>query len=278
MRKLVPIIIIVAAVAAGAYVGFVRARRKPARVGPVLVASFLPADLGNAIVFETPEKRFVVIDPGPEQTADALVDYLRQAGVRSLDVIVTVPIDEHGGALGRLVDSFDVKRVIHGGPAWRKGLEGPKGPIGELVLAAGDSIRLSPKVKVEVLSPPREPRGRLAEPLVTRITFGKTRFLLASDARMEDEAYLIRSGVDLASTVLVVPRHGRYGSTSLELLSLVRPEYCIVLVGEGADRPSRVVLDRIKTENTGAEVYRTDTGGPINIMTDGHSIQVGQEF
>ena len=54
----------------------------------------------------------------------------------------------------------------------------------------------------------------------------------------------------------------------------MRPEYCIVLVGEGADRPSRVVLDRIKTENTGAEVCRTDGNGPVNMLSDGRSIQV----
>jgi len=276
MRKFLPIIIIVAALAAGAYVGFVRARLRPTRVGPALVARFLDANLGNAIVFETPEKRVVVVDPGPEETADALAGYLRELGVRSLDVIVTAPAADHIGALQALVDSFDVKRVIHGGSAWEEPPRGPKGPVGELVLAAGDAIRLSPRVKLEVLSPAKEPAGATARPLVTRITFGRTRFLLMSDALIEDEAYLIRSGVDLTSTVLVVPRHGRHGSTSLELLSLVRPEYCIVLVGRGADRPSRTVIDRIKTENTGAEVYRTDRDGPVIMVSDGRSIQAGQ--
>ena len=221
MRKLLPIIVIVAALAAGAYVGVWRAKRKPARLGPVLVASFLDADRGNAIVFDTPERRFIVVDPGPEDTADALVDDLRENGAQSLDVIVTTPTPEHMGALQTLIDRFEVRRIIHGGNPWPKRPRGPKGLITELVLAAGDSIGLSPKVKLEVLSPAKAPPETSVGPLVTRVTFGDSRFLLASDARIEDESYLIRSGADMVSTVLVVPRHGRFGSTSLELLSLV---------------------------------------------------------
>ena len=54
----------------------------------------------------------------------------------------------------------------------------------------------------------------------------------------------------------------------------MRPSYCIVMPGRGADRPSPTVCDRIKTENTGAEVYRTDSDGPIKMTSDGRSILV----
>jgi len=274
MRKLLPIIVVAAAVAAGAYVWFVRARREPTPTGPVLVAAFLPSELGNAIVFVTPDRRFVVVDPGPRSSAGALVSYLHRRGAKSLDVIVTNPIDKHTGALAALADSFEIRRVIHGSRTWQ-GVTGKSNrPIAEVVLKAGDSIRLSQRVRLEALNPPAEQESATPRPLVARITYGRTRFLLASDALVEDEAYMIRSGADLRSTVLVVPRHGRYGSTSLELLSLVRPEYCVVLVGKGSDRPSRVVLQRIKTENTGAQVYRTDLHGPIHMTTNGRTIRI----
>ncbi|MCX8052221.1 MAG: MBL fold metallo-hydrolase [Armatimonadetes bacterium] len=273
MRRFVPIIVLVAAVVAGAYVGFVRAKPRTRPAGPILVASFLPAELGNAIVFETPDGRFIVVDPGPKRTASELVKYLQLLGAQSLDVIISNPIDDHTGALEELTNSFDVKRLIHSGNAWESAPECAKGRIAEVLLSAGDSIRLSQKVRLEALSPPREPESQSIRPLITRVSFGRTRFLLMSDALVEDEAYMIRSGIDLTSNVLVVPRHGRYGGTSLELISFVRPEYCIVLVGNGNDKPSRIVLNRIRTENTGAEVYRTDLNGRINLISDGRTVR-----
>ncbi|MGC8862146.1 MAG: ComEC/Rec2 family competence protein [Armatimonadota bacterium] len=274
MRKVLPIIVIAAALAAGSYLGLLRARREVLPAVPVLVADFLPAEFGNAIVFQTPEKRFLVADPGPESTADALVSYLRRLGAKSLDVMVTNPIGKHTGAIESLTDGFEIRRIIHGSNTWQAVTTRPRRPVAEVVLKAGDRIRLSPRVKLEALSPPREPEGATERPLVTRISFGRTRFLLASDALLEDEAWMIRSGVDLRSTVLVVARHGRYGSTSLEFLSFVRPEYCVVMVGRGADRPSRTVLERISTENTGAEVYRTDVHGAVQMISDGRTIRI----
>ena len=48
----------------------------------------------------------------------------------------------------------------------------------------------------------------------------------------------------------------------------------MVLAGRGADRPSRAILNRIKIENTGAEVYRTDKNDPIDMISNGRVIQV----
>jgi beta-lactamase superfamily II metal-dependent hydrolase len=97
-----------------------------------------------------------------------------------------------------------------------------------------------------------------------------------SDANAEDEGYLIRSGQDLASDVLVIGRNGRLGRTSLELLFAVKPRHCIVLAGSGANRPSRGLLERIDGKNTGANVYRTDIHGIIKMISDGNVVTVEQ--
>lgn len=279
MRRLIPVIVLIAAIAAGSYVGFRRARPKPVVVENALVVSFLDENLGNAIVLETPEKSFVVVDPGSEVTAEALVEYLQQIGARSVDVILTTPQPEHAGALQALLKSFEVKRVIRGSDT----LVEPESPpaadgLIELVMSTGDTVKLSPAVSVEALGPPdTAPDNATTRPLITRVRFGRTTFLLMSDAQIQDEAYLIRSGRDLTSTVLVVSNHARAGGTSLELLAKVRPHYCIALAKTGDGRPDRTVMKRISPENTGAYLYRTDKDGIIDLVSDGRSVMAPSE-
>lgn len=289
MRKLLPIMLIAAVLAGGAYVALTReGTEKPIPRGKALVASFLNADLGGAVVFETPEGNFVVFDPGSESKVEALAGYLKTVGARSVTLVVTFPSPECADAARKLIGLFPVDRVIHGempgvSRDWDRTLEAiGEARIPELILSGGDSLHLSKKVKLEVLSPPRgllegteEASGNNS--LVARVSFGRTGFLLTSQARIEAEGHLIQSGADLQSSVMIVPRYGQAGSTSLELISLVRPECFVVMDGGRGGRPSASVLARISTRNTGAQVYRTDKDGPFDIVSNGRSIEVVKE-
>lgn len=273
MRRLLPILVLISAIAAGSYVGFHRATPRPVRIDNALIVSFLDESLGNAIVLETPEKHFAVVDPGPEATAEGLVEYLQKIGVRSIDVVLTTSTAEHSGALQALDQALEVKRVVRS----TSRESGPEQAIGkaitESLLTTGECINLSPTVRIEALGPPKAAlEDSKPGPLVTRVRHGDTSFLLMSDASIEDEAYLIRSGGNLISTVLAVPNHGRAGSTSLELLARVRPRYIVVLAETGVGRPDPGVMKRISPENTGAYLHRTDKDGIIDLVGDGRSI------
>lgn len=284
MRKLLPIILLIAVVvAAVAYFG----QSKPARKAPprkdALVASFLDAERGCATVVKTPEGRFVVIDPGPKDTADALIAHLRESGAQSLTILVTHPALEHIGAVESLMATFPVKRIMHGEMAglshtWEEQLEAAReAHVPELILSAGDTVHLSPKVTLKVLSPPsglienEGPRSP-SNSLVTQLCYGQTTLLLTSHIRTEAEGYLIQSGAALKSDVMVVPRHGQTGSSSLELISLVRPKCFVVMAGTGPDRPSLRVIERMSARHTGAEVYRTDHNGPVDVISNGREV------
>ena len=288
MRKLLPIIVIAAAIGAGAYVGYILGVGKAVVTGPTLWVTFLDADRGNGIVVRMPEGAFVVIDPGPASSAGELVDYLRGAGARSVSVVVSNPSADRGGALRALVESVGVSKVYRGelkgrSRAWRRSLESVRNcKIPEVVVRSGSVIGLSRSTRLEILSPPKgmlEDTGRDWDnnSLVTRISYGSKHFLFMSDTRIAAEAHLIQSETDLVSDVLSVARNGRSGSTSLEWLSVVRPEICVVSVGRGGRRPGKAVLNRIDTKNTGAAVYLTDKDGTIKMVTDGHSIVVKTE-
>jgi len=285
MRKLLPIILIATVLAVGIYLGYREEERKPASSKHALVARFLDAKYGNAIVISVPGGKSVVIDPGPEATAEHLTDYLRDIGTKSVTLIVTYPSREHVGAINQLIESFPVKRILHGemtgiSRTWDRVLElAAEAGIPDLVLCEGDLIKLSPKVKLEILSPPKgftenAAASSMNNSLVARVSVGRVRFLLTSHIGTEVEGRLIQSGVDLQSNVLVVPRHGAAGSTSLEFISQVRPECFIVLVGRGTDRPSSLVMRRISTKNTGGQVYQNDEDGPIDVVSERRSPEV----
>lgn len=282
MRKLVPIILIAALAAGGIYLAYVRAHRKPGISGPALDAQFLTEEFGNAVVLRTPEGKVVVIDPAPRRGAKALIGMLRAESVREVSVIISNPTRDRAGALAAIQGKIKISRMIRPelGKAttqWAGWLRHEKWqPVPEVIVARGDSVRLSPKVRLEALNPSRKPspRGGDEDSLVFRVQFAGKSILFGSDIRASGEAELIGSGIDLESSVLVAGRHGRSGSTSLELLSMVRPEICVISAGHGSNRPAPSVLNRLSARNTGAPLYRTDKDGIIQIDTDGRSIQV----
>ena len=84
---------------------------------------------------------------------------------------------------------------------------------------------------------------------------------------------MIEEGIDPRCNVLVVGKHGKRGGVSLEILSMARPEICVAPVGI-RERPNRLVLRQIDPKNTGAELYRTDLDGIVEVVTDGRQIAV----
>lgn len=276
MRKLVPIILIAALIAVAIYVVIVRSHREPGIEGPVLSVRFMDDSLGNAIVLKTPEGNTVVIDPPSGRASEALGNMLEGEHTREITVVLSNASSRDTRAAG-LQQVAKLIRIIRPDTGSSGVIVAPKnGAIPETVVARGDRLKLSPTVRIEVMNPARGtmPREEGDGSLVFRVTFGDQSILFPSDIRTEGESALIKSRLDLTSNVLVAGRHGQYGSSSLELLSMVRPEVIVVSARRGPSRPSASVLNRLSVRNTGAALYRTDKDGIIEIDTDGRSIQV----
>lgn len=276
MRKVVPIILIAVLAVGGLYYAYVRAHREQGIRGPVLTARFLDESFGYAVILKTPDHRAIVIDPASHDAADALVDMLRVDRVREVTVVVSNPSPERAAALATLGRNFRIAKVIRPelGPAtedWNRQLARAKyQPTGEVVLARGNKVQLARRVTLEALSPVRE---KAHGSLVFRVRFGDRSILFPGEMRNDGEANLIQLDGDLAADVLAVRGQGRYSGPSLELLSMVRPQVCVISAGHG-NRPSAAVMKRLNPSNTGAGLFRTDKDGIIEIVTDGRSIQV----
>lgn len=279
MRKFFPVAMIILALVIGGYLGYINENKSQLPSGPSLSVIFLNERLGNGIVVKTPEGKITVIDPGAQRTASMLSKYLRAINAKSLSLILSNPSSKHIGAVSELLNDFPIDRIMFGestqeSSSWNGTREIVRNKnIGQVVLSAGDNLKLSKSTNLEILSPPK---GLLKgidyssdnNSLIIRMSYRGKRFLLTSDIRTQAEAHLIQSRIDSSSDVLVVPNHGQRGSTSLELLSVVRPEYCVIISND-LIRPSSSILRRLDPKNTGAQLYRTDKDGIIEIVTNG---------
>ncbi len=238
----------------------------------------LDAGQGDAIFIQTPSGKQVLIDGG----ADA-PQTLAQVGQqmpfwdRRLDmVILTSPTSERLPGLIPVLERYTVDFVNIGPEAGRGALyerwetllaERPAGSVG--TLWAGMTWELDAAgVTLQTLWPEPSSSGG---PLVLRLTYGNTSFLLCGDATaVVEETLVAREGYNLRSSVLLLARHGAKTASTPAFLEVVAPEAVIISAGGDARSPDPAVLSRLMDK----PVYRTDEDGAVAVTSDGQHIHV----
>ena len=239
---------------------------------------------GDAAVVEFPGSKVLLIDAGgsasPEfDTGDFIVaPFLRLRKILRVDyLLVSHPRVDHYGGMKSIVEQFAPEEFWSGPGKGRtaryEGLEEAvdRAGIKKLYLSSRDPCRVIEQVKICVLYPVDDKTGDLSA--VLRLSFGEVDLLFASDIDAKDEAALLRTGADLSSAVVKVPRHGSATASAEEFVSAVRPRLAIFSVGQrnSFGLPRDEVL--VNYTAAGAEILRTDRDGAITIETDGRTIR-----
>ncbi len=257
----------------------------------LLEVTFLDVGQGASLFIRTPAGKSIVIDAGGASFEGArdpgesvLVPFLNYRKTKKLNALfITHPHADHYGGAFSLLDSFQPEllgvSVLTGEAGYLTLLaETRQSGIRVLTLAAGDKVRLSKDIELQLLHPSSslEAGSETAEnnnSLVMRLVYGDISFLITGDIGGEAEAFLAKSGGDIKSTVLQVPHHGSAVSTSAAFLALADPQYAVISVGSNPfGHPSEEVLKRLK--NRGIAVYRTDLHGAVTFKTDGKKLTV----
>ncbi|MHB0997808.1 MAG: ComEC/Rec2 family competence protein [Armatimonadota bacterium] len=251
-----------------------------------LKVHFIDVGQGDSVLIQTPDGRNILVDAGPSESSDDVVDYLTSNGVQRIDLLViTHPHSDHIGGMPDVIDRFGVSSVLdlgypHGSQKYKEVLskilsrkiqystpsEWVDKQIGSgvsfhLVWPDSDNLKYN-KSDINDLS------------IVLRLSYGKISFLLTSDIGTDVENIILSKNDKIRSTVLKVAHHGSAESTSNEFLEAVKPSFAVISVGadNSYGHPSEKTLRRISA--IGAELYRTDLDRSIVFITDGTSVEV----
>lgn len=246
---------------------------------------------GDALLATFPDGRTLVVDSGgvsPRGEFDigdrVLGPALRARGIGRLDYLAITHGDpDHIGGARSLVRDFAPREV------WAGVFVASHAPQMALQAAArdtrstwrwlqrGDRVELG-GVEVRVHHPPlpdwERQKVRNDDSLVLELRYGQVSVLLTGDISREVEQALVPGLETLPTVILKSPHHGSATSSSARLVEHLRPAAVLISAGRGNPygHPVPVVLDRYAA--VGAEVFRTDRDGQIELITDGHHVEV----
>lgn len=245
---------------------------------------YLDVGQGDSTLIRLPSGETILIDAGLSETDDALINRLRQLGVKKVDhLIATHPHADHIGGMAKVIEDMEIgkfylprvadkqvpttrtyENMLDAAAA--KGLKLTQGKAGMTILQSDDT-------KLEFLGPVSEKYDDLNDySIVVKLTFGKRRFLFMGDAEKTSENELLDRTKTLGSDVLKVGHHGSNSSSTAAFLKVVEPKYAIISCGldNSYGHPHKEVLSRL--ERIGATVYRTDLNGTILLRCDGNAL------
>jgi len=207
-----------------------------------LTLHFIDAGEGEAILIETPEKQYALIDTGTCITGYTVLKYLESLGITTLEhLIITHMHPDHWGGSFLIAQAFTVGTLYDNGeeiksrfqkePEYRWYKEMIRDNENYTPLKRAEAIRLGQDITLTVLWPPKPfPfAGSNPSSLSIRLDYGNFRALLSADTTTPVEKELIRRKDDIRAEILKVGHHGHNDATSDAFLDAVSPEAAIIM-------------------------------------------------
>jgi len=244
-----------------------------------LIVYFIDIGQGDAILIQTPENNFVLIDTGSKKYDDTLVNFIRNLGVVTLQAfIATHPHEDHIGGCVKLFEQFEILNVYHPGyemssQTYQDFIEAAENEFCPIYtddyLDPGDFIEISNNYDIEcqILSINKDADNANDASIVLKLEFNDVSFLFTGDIESEVEEYLVDYW-DVDIDILKVAHHGSSSSSTEFFLYEATPDIAVISVGEDNTygHPHQEVLDRL--EYHCQSIYRTDINGDITVTVD----------
>lgn len=253
-------------------------RSHPGRSTRQLVVTFLAVGSGDCTLIQSPEGRTVLVDTGDAEAAPQVASLLRRRNVQTIDLLLLTSPDPAsiGGVPALLESGVRVSQiwdnsVADTGQARRAALEAVRRRhIPSSIAGAGDTIQIGARLFVSALWPPNTGEASRRDPLLCRINYGSTSFLLEAPSTAQAERdFISQAGPQMECTggctdlVLQAPTQA---GTPPEMLRRATPTLVVLSCGPD-DPPDQATLRSLQA--AGAAVWRTDTQGTITITAGG---------
>ncbi|WP_315115938.1 ComEC/Rec2 family competence protein [uncultured Clostridium sp.] len=244
-----------------------------------LQVHFIDVGQGDSILVQY-ENNYMLIDGGPNASADKVLSYLKKTGVEKIDyLIATHPHEDHIGGIDVVIDNYDIgKMYMPKATANTKTFKDVVASMKKKNLKAtapkpGETFKLG-DAEVLLLAPNSSTYENTNNySIALKVTYGDNSFLFTGDAETLAEKEIIKNGFDIKADVIKLGHHGSKTSSSAAFLKEVNPEYGVITLGKGNDygHPHKEVMDRV--EKMGIKIYRVDEAGDIIATSDGKNIK-----
>ncbi len=246
---------------------------------------FFDVGQGDSVLVRTPGKKYFLVDTGPPSkyspARTAIIPYLRDKGITSLDAIVlTHPDSDHTGGTSYILENIKVKKVFHNGEKRKtknylkiqQSLS--KNSVKTEILKDGDEFDLDKKLKILVIRPDNVSKSSDNEDsLILYIVYRNFSALLMADCEAGSISKL-KNIVKPPVNLLKVGHHGSYNSVNNEFMEYIKPQIALVSVGKRGYRmkhPHSQVMGLLKEHKL--KIFRTDRDFAVKISTDGNKIE-----
>jgi len=241
---------------------------------------FFNAGKADCFLIQT-ENSVVLIDTGKNKMGEQIVSYCKEHEIEHIDALFITHFDkDHVGGADAVLEAVSVEKVYE--PAYFSESKQYLQYIEALQVSAANVETLQNNTsfvldgvsyKVDIAN--KSDYGPDEEndfSLVLSVQYGEISFLFAGDAENQRLMELLDENVQ-KHTVLKVPHHGRYESTSELFFKAVSPKYAVITSDEKNPEDKEVVS---LLESFGTDVYFTKEG-TIYCTTDGKNVSFVQE-
>lgn len=248
----------------------------------LLKVHYLDVGQGDSIFIELPNNETMLIDAAESYQSENIINYLKNLNYKKIDYVIgTHPHTDHIGGLKDIINTFEIgkiymPKVVSTTKTYESLLMAIKDKNLKINTAkAGTSIIDTDALKINILAPNNSTYTELNNySVVTKITYGTTKFLFMGDAEKISENEIKE---DVTADIIKIGHHGSNTSSSIDFIKKVNAKYGIISVGLN----NKYNLPKEETitnwENSGTKIYLTSTNGTITAISDGTNIKIESE-
>lgn len=248
----------------------------------LLKVHYLDVGQGDSIFIELPNNETMLIDAAESYQSENIINYLKNLNYQKIDYVIgTHPHTDHIGGLKDIINTFEIGKIyMPKVGSTTKTYESLLMAIKDKNLKintakAGTSIIDTDALKINILAPNNSIYTELNNySVVTKITYGTTKFLFMGDAEKLSENEIKEN---VTADVIKIGHHGSNTSSSIDFIKKVNAKYGIISVGLN----NKYNLPKEETitnwENSGTKIYLTSINGTITASSDGTNIKIESE-